>query len=471
MYMASSWISIITFLVVIPIATWTKQVLPGLTIGLIVASYLIEPSVVGGIEQMITYLVGSLTNENNMKIIIFLYAFSGLIGMIKMAGGIKGFVESVSNRIKTKKGALFLTWISTLGTFTAPSLRVVTIAPIMKALLQRVKMSKQELGFVIETTATPVVVLIPIATAYVGYMTSVIEMAFKNEGIKEDAYSLFIQSIPFNFFAIVMVLLGFYLSFFHRSKDKTMESSKEAGENEEESWHDCHPAVAKELPSKPLNLLVPLILVLGLTLFLTWWSGRDKANSLVQAFIKADTLGAMVIALIITVFVTLLIFLFQKMPLKEVIGHFIAGGNELMAVIILLAVVWGLSTGTEELGFSTFITENLGWIPELFVAPVLFLFGILISYFIGSSWGAWGILMPLGISLAHASGASLPIVIGAVFASGSFGAFTSPLSDTAVTISTILKLPVMEYSRYKLKPAMIAAGISVVLYSVVTFIF
>lgn len=200
--MESSWVSIVPFLLVIPIAIWTKQVLPGLTIGLIVVLYLIEPSVVGGMEQLITYLVGSLSNENNMKIIIFLYAFSGLIGIIKMAGGIKGFVESVSNRIKTKKGALFLTWISTLGTFTAPSLRVVTIAPIMKALLQRVKMSKQELGFVIETTATPVVVLIPIATAYVGYMTSVFEMAFKNEGIKEDAYTLFIQSIPFNFFAI-----------------------------------------------------------------------------------------------------------------------------------------------------------------------------------------------------------------------------------------------------------------------------
>ena len=470
MSMESSWVSIIPFLLVIPISIWTKQVLPGLTIGLIVASYLIEPSVVGGIEQMITYLVGSLSNENNMKIIIFLYAFSGLIGMIKMAGGIKGFVESVSHRIKTKKGALFLTWVSTLGTFTAPSLRVVTIAPIMKALLQRVKMSKQELGFVIETTATPVVVLIPIATAYVGYMTSVIEMAFKNEGIEQDAYTLFIQSIPFNFFAIVMVFLGIYLSFFHPSKDKTMESSEEIGEKEE-TWHECHPAVAKELPSKPLNLLLPLFLVLGLTLFLTWWSGREKADGLVQAFIKADTLGAMVIALIITVFVTLLMFLFQKMPLKEIIGHFITGGNELMAVIILLAVVWGLSTATEELGFSAFITENLGWIPELFVAPTLFLFGLLISYFIGSSWGAWGILMPLGISLAHASGASLPIVIGAVFASGSFGAFTSPLSDTAVTISTILKLPVMEYSRYKLKPALIAAGISLVLYSIVTFIF
>lgn len=102
--------------------------------------------------------------------------------------------------------------------------------------------------------------------------------------------------------------------------------------------------------------------------------------------------------------------------------------------------------------------------------PILFVFGSLISYFIGSSWGTWGILMPLGISLAEASGTSLPIVIGAVFASGTFGAFASPLSDTTVTITKILDLPVVEYSKYKLKPALIAVAIATILYTAVTFV-
>jgi tetracycline resistance efflux pump len=266
-----------------------------------------------------------------------------------------------------------------------------------------------------------------------------------------------------------MILLGIYLSFFHHSKDIPMDTNKEQ-QKEEEDWHDCHPVVAKELPSKPLNLLLPLIFVLGLTLFLTWWDGHEKGADFFQAFIQADVLGAMVVALIITFFMTLIFFMLQKIHLKEIIGQFISGGNELMSVILLLSVVWGLSAVTEELGFSTFITTHTEWIPNYFVLPVLFLFGSLISYFIGSSWGTWGILMPLGISLAQASDTSLPMVIGAVFASGTFGAFASPLSDTTVTISKILDLPLLKYARYKLIPALIAAGIATVLYAAATFV-
>lgn len=263
--------------------------------------------------------------------------------MIKMSGGIKGFVEVVSDRVKTKTGALLLTWFSAIGTFSAPTFRIITIAPIMKALLQRIKMSNQELAFVIQTTSSPLIVLIPIATAFVGYMISVIEISLKNAGIEGNAYSLFIQSIPFNFFSISIILLGIYLAFFHPSQDNQMDASDDSQTKEKQDWHDCHPAVHKDLPARPLNLLIPLILVLGLTFFITWWDGRDKGTGFFQAFIKADVLGSMVLAVIITVFVMLVMMLFQKITLKKIIGHFVSGGNELMAVIILLTVVWGLS--------------------------------------------------------------------------------------------------------------------------------
>lgn len=468
--MAANWVSMIPFLIVIPVAIWTKQVLPGLTLGLLVGSYLMEPSVLGGLQKMLAYVVQSLTGESKIKILIFLYVFSGLIGIIKMSGGIKGFVEFVSQRITTKTGALLITWISTLGTFSAPAFRIITIAPVMKALLQRISMSKQELGFVIQTTSSPVIVLVPVATAFVGYMTSVIQISLKNQGIKQDAYALFIQSIPFNFFSISIILLGIYLGFFRRSKDKQLPEIKDNQKHEKDDWHNCHPAVGKELPSKPLNLAIPLILILGLTLLITWWDGRAKATNFLQAFIKADVMGSMVIALIITFFVTMIMLLFQKIPLRKIISHFMTGGNDLMPVIILLAVVWALAVVTEDLGFSKFVTSNMGWIPTYFIPPILFLVGSLISYFIGSSWGTWGMLMPLGVSLAQVSGTSLPLVIGAVFASGTFGAFASPLSDTTVTLSKILDLPVIAYSRYKLIPALIAAGIATFLYGAVTFI-
>ncbi|WP_408006144.1 Na+/H+ antiporter NhaC family protein [Pseudalkalibacillus sp. A8] len=467
--MDGNWLSIIPFLLVIPIAMVTKQVLPGILIGLIAGAYLINPAPIGGVETMLQYLVTALVDENNIKIIVFLYVFSGLVGMIKVAGGIKGFVEAASERVDTKREAILLTYVSTIGTFSAPSFRFVTIGPIMRALLKRVNMTKKELGFVIETTTTPIIVLIPIATAFVGYMVSVVELGLHNQNLKGDPYSLFIQSIPFNFFAIGIFLVGIYLSFFHHSSDGEQKEPREE-ESDEEDWHNCDPAVSLDLPSKPWNLLLPLIFVIGLTLILTWLDGFQKGFNFFKAFIKADVLDAMVIALLITTFLTIIYFLFQKFGMKLLIESFVYGGNNLMSVILLLSVIWGLASVTEDLGFSTFITDHAGWIPSMFVPPILFLFGCAVSYFIGSAWGTWGILMPLGISMAALSDVSLPLVIGAVFASGTFGAFASPLSDDVNTVSRILNLQVMEYARFKLKAALIAVAISAALYTGITFI-
>lgn len=466
--MEGSWVAIVPFVVVIAAAVLTKQVLPGLTLGLIVGAYLVDPSILGGIQTTINYIVESLTDINNLKIIIFLYMFSGLVGIIKISGGIKGFVDLTSKKIDTKKEALLLTWVSTLGTFSAPSFRIVTVAPIMKALLSKIKMTKSELAFMIETSTQPVIVLIPIATAFVGYMVSVIEMGLENQGIEADSYSLFIQSIPFNFFAISMIIVGTLFALFRHRKSK--QKGEEGGKPDEVKEEDENPAFSKDIPSKPWNLLIPVLLVIGLTLFLTWWSGYTKGFGFFQSFVEADVLQAMVVSLFITLIVTLAILLVQKFSLKKMIHEFIQGGNNLMAVILLLAVVWGLSSVTEDLGFSEFVTSNVGWIPAMFIAPVIFLLGAAISYFVGSSWGTWGILMPLGISVAHASGASLPLAIGAVFASGSFGSFASPLSDNGNTIAKILDLDVIQYSRFKLIPALISIGISTVLYGIVTFL-
>lgn len=472
--MQSEWVSIIPFLIVIPIAIRTKQVLPGLFAGLLAGSYLLQPTLVGGLEKMVQFLVKGLIDPNNIKILLFLYSFSGLIGMIKIAGGIRGFVEEASSRIQTKREALLLTYLSTIGTFAAPSFRFVTIAPIMRALLKKVKMSTQELGFVIETTATPIIVLIPIATAFVGYMTSIVDIAVKNEQIKADPYRLFLQSIPFNFFSFVMILLGIYLSFFHHSKSTQDSDPDKVGkqpDTDEDDWHSCDPAVGRDLPNKPWNLLIPLFLVVSLTLLLTWWDGYKKEKGIFAAFIKADVMDAMLIALLFTSLFTFLFLRFQKMKTGDLLNSFILGGNELMSVIVLLAVVWGLSSVTEQLGFSEFVTNNAGWIPPSIVVPLLFLFGAAVSYFIGSAWGTWGILMPLGVSMSQAADISLPLVIGAVFASGTFGSFASPLSDDTNTIARILNLDVMKYARFKLKPALIAAAITAVLYGGTVFFF
>ncbi|MGV3487501.1 MAG: Na+/H+ antiporter NhaC family protein, partial [Tuberibacillus sp.] len=337
---------------------------------------------------------------------------------------------------------------------------------------KKVKMSGEELGYVIETTGTALIALIPVATAFVGYMTSVIDVSLQNEHIKADPYELFIQSIPFNFFSFAIILLGIYLSFFHRDKKKKVDKT-ETPENrkqaEAKGWEDCHPVVAKELPAKPINLIVPLILDIVLTIILTYISGMKNGYHGLLAFTKADVLSAMLVALIIATLVTFVFYLFQKFTLDDLMREFINGGNNLMNVVILLSVVWGLTLVTNKLGFASFVTDHVSWIPTSIIPPVLFIIGAVISYFIGSSWGTWGILMPLGVALAHTSGANLSVVIGAVFASGAFGTFSSPLSDDTNTMAGVLDLEAVSYARFKLKTALIAAAISAAGYFIASF--
>lgn len=484
-----SWKALLPFLVVIPLSIWTRQVIPGLFVALLLGSYLIDATVLGGIKTMLTYVVHNLMQTNNIRIVIFLYVFAGLISIIKYTGGIKGFVHLVGKKVKTARSALLLTWISTMVTFSDPDFRIVTIAPIMKALKKRLRLSSQQIGFTIEVTSNPVVALIPLATAFVGYMVSVIDKALKTAGIHEKAYTVYVKSIPFNFFSFTIILVGLYYSFFRYNRKRTLslleiqkhnravmvEAGSEAeNPNEqqgEEGLQSCPEAFEKDTPTKPWNLIVPLSLVLLLTLFLSWWDGHQGATSFFDAFLRSDALGVMLEALMITVILTVIYFLWQRFKLADLLTHFVKGGNELMSVILMLALIWAVSAISEDLGFSAYITEHVkGWIPHYFVAPVLFLLGALISYFIGSSWGTWGLLMPLGVTLAAESGTNILLVIGAVFASGTFGAFASPLSDNTVTLCTILDLPVMEYARTKLVPSFIAAGLAAVLFTVMSFV-
>ncbi|HET7628940.1 MAG TPA: Na+/H+ antiporter NhaC family protein [Bacillales bacterium] len=529
--MAGTWLCLIPFLVVIPISMLTKQVQPGLFVGLLVGSYLINPDWLGGLEQMIGYIADNIVVKNNIRIILFLYAFAGLIGMIKFTGGIKGFVHVVSKKVKTKKGAMLLTWLSTLGTFSEPDFRIVTVAPIMKAMKDRLNLSKRKIGYAIEFTANPVIAIIPVATAFVGYMVTVIGQALDAANIGGTPYLVYVRSIPFNFFSFVIILVGIYYSFFKKGDEtdserleqapsantraraaspmnpayetetseefgpdihnectgmyeqpteadrKEREELKKQGRkdtpphaDQQEDLASSHKAYQKETPIRPWNLILPITVFLSLTLFLSWWDGHRKTKGFFEAFIKSDMLGVMLTALLAAVLAALIFFIFQRFSVAQLTTHFIKGGNELLSVIVMLALIWALTAVSEDLGFSHYISGHVrGWIPDLFVAPSLFALGVVISYFIGSSWGTWGLLMPLGVTLAAESGTNILLAIGAVFASGTFGAFASPLSDNTVTTCTVLDMPVVAYARSKLKPALVAAGISVVLFGAFSF--
>jgi Na+/H+ antiporter NhaC len=462
-----AWLSLIPFLIVISMSIWLKKILPGLVLGILVGSLIVKVELMSGSEQAVQYIVTTLSDETNIKIVGFLYLFGGLVGMMKISGGIKGFSEWIGKRIKTQRGLLALIWITLPFTFMMPMFRIMMIGPVVKSLMEKMKISKEKVGFTMDVSTASVIVLLPVATAFVGFMVSLVESGIQKNGLELTPYSVFLLSIPFNFFAIVMLVIGLIRTFW-KSKNKKEESTQK--DNDKKNQHQYHRiGIKKELSmvkAQPWNLIVPLFLLLGLSLFLLWQDGISKgAETLFDAFSEADATFVMLLAVFITLVLTFLFYVIRRLPLDEMLYHFIDGGNQMMQAIILLILVWALSLTAEDLGFSEFISSSLGnFLPAFTIPAIIFLIGSVVGYFIGSSWGTWGLFMPLGMTLATATDASIPMTVGAVFASGSFGAMTSPLGDTTITTASILEMPLVDYARYKLKISAIGAGIATGLY-------
>ncbi|AGB42210.1 Na+/H+ antiporter [Halobacteroides halobius DSM 5150] len=455
-------VSLVPSLTAIIIAIITKQVLPALIIGLIAGSYLVKPTILGGILQTTDYLIKSATVEENIEIVFFLYIFSGLIGMIKVTGGVKGVENLISKRIKSKKGVLLTTWGLSLFTFIDCGFHIMALGAIMKPIAKKINLAKERLAYVIDTATVPLIVLAPLGTTYVGYMVTLVRTSLAENNINQDPYSLFIKSIPYNFYAIVAILisLGVVITgkYFSIKKDTTKVKDKETKQHH-------HSKFKEDVEPKIWNIVFPILTLFILTLYFLWWSGSQETNSFLTALLKAKTARMMLVALLATLVITALFYIFQKFKIGELINGFLEGGNEIIVAMVLLFLVWGLAEVSNDLGFSQFITNTLGtFLPGYLVPSILFLLGSIVSYFIGTSWGAWGLLMPMGISLAIATNSNLALSVGAVFAGGTFGDHISPLSETTVITATIMKMPVVKHANNQLLYGITGVVISSILY-------
>lgn len=452
-------------------SVWLKNILPGLIAGLLAGSFFVKANLLEGIYHAVGYLVTTLSNGNNIKIICFLYLFSGLVGMMNISGGIKGFSEWIGSKIKTERGLLGLIWFTLPFTFMMPMFRIMMIGPVIQSLMKKVNVPKQKVGMTMDISTESVIVLLPVATAFVGFMVSLVEGSIIKLHLGMSAYHVFLLSIMYNFFAIVMLIIGIVRTFWSPAKNRNSKTQHEHEQLDEEVNEFHRIGIKRELSmvkAQPWNLIVPVFMLLALSLFLLWQNGTTKgADTIFAAFSMADATFVMLLAVFITLIVTFIFYIIMRQKLSELLYHFFDGGNQMMEAISLLILIWSLTLSAEELGFSTFISSTLGTFLPAFLTPVtIFILGCVVGYFIGSSWGTWGLFMPLGISLAVSTGASIPLTAGAVFASGAFGALTSPLGDTTITTASILDMPLVDYARYKLKLSVIGGAFAIILYIV-----
>ena len=470
-------ISVIIPLTVIIIAVFTKKIITSLIIGILTGGiFLAKGNIIRGVLLSSEYLIKSTANEQSIYIIFFLFLFGAFGEIMKVSGGVKGFTQIASKYVKSEKGALWAVWIITPVTFIDCCFHGIAAGTVGKALIDKVNGSRRKLAFILNVTSCLLIILIPFGTTYIGYIIGVIGSAFSETGMEQSAYSAYIKSIPFNFYAIIMcfisiAVLQFGLRFDRNLKSKEKDKEPEDNDHAHDEAHEqC--SFAENAPPRPLNLILPLLLLILTTFFFLWYTGKDKGNSFWAAIINADFEKSIFMSGLITLVITSVFYLFQKIPLREIESHFLAGGNEMMPPIIVLILSWGLSSIISDLGFTKFITGIVSTnIPDFLIPASIFLIGCFTSYFMGTAWGTWALIMPIAIPFAISTNSNLSLVIGAVLAGGSLGDNTSPLGETAILSSTISGIPLLEHVKSELPYCFVGVGISTVLFIIAALLF
>ena len=327
-------VSLFIPIIVIILAMTTKKIIASLITGILAGGILLaRGNIINGCILSIDHLVKSVATEESTYIIMFLFLFGAFGEIMKVSGGIKGFSEVADKYIKTEKGALISVWVVSIFTFIDCCFHAISTGTIGKALIEKTKGSKEKLAIVVNVTSCLLIILIPFGTTYVGYIIGVINSALNRSDIKQSAYSLYIKSIPFNFYAIVMILISIGIIFFNLKFDTVVNKLKDSKEMDEDNGHghEAHEQCAFEekAPPRPFNLIFPLAFLIITTFFFFWYTGQGKGQGFLGAIMNAEFEKSILLSGVVSIVITTIFYLLQKIPMGEIESHFLSGGNEM----------------------------------------------------------------------------------------------------------------------------------------------
>lgn len=416
-------------------------------------------------------LIPAITKGGGVGIVIlYLWLLGGILGLWARSGAARAFAEwAGQNLVKGPISAKLVTWGLGIIFFQGGTLSTVLVGTTVKPIADRQKISHEELAYVVDSTASPIAILIPL-NAWLGYVASLIfvpGVAFlATESAREK---FFLTAIPLSFYAIFAVFFTFLLSidklpFLSRGMRESIRRAR-AGEGLDRP--DAQPLGSLDLgeakqapyPPKVLDFVLPLLLILGVAIGTFIWLGSPRVH---WAF------GA---ALLVSFFTTII----RGMRVTAAIDAIIDGMKGVVggSVVLLLAIALGQLS--RAVGAGVFLSELLGdAIPLALLPAILFAVSIFMAFSTGTSWGTFALAFPLGLPLglaaAQAAGIQDPtffmaICFATILNGAVFGDQCSPISDTTVLSSLSTGCDVMDHVRTQLFPSCIAAGLAVVLWT------
>jgi Na+/H+ antiporter NhaC len=442
------FLSVIPPLLTIFVALYSKNVLLALVCGILSGSFIIADfnPFYALVDAMENHVLKEVSSGAQVQVILIMFIIGGFVKLLEVSGGASAFASKLTLLVTSRAKAQLLVWFSGLAIFFTDSGNSLIVGPLYRPVFDRFKICREKLAYIIDTTSSPISILIPFI-GWGAYITALIEKSYTEIGLEENAFSVLINVIPYQFYAFlalatvpILIILG---------KDYgPMLSSQRALENSEDnnvsSPNDVlvnklvknepivnHTASVSGPQAKVGLFLYPLGVMLLLVAGLITWHATHGGLSSVHI---RSTLAIAYLTASLTCME--MMRRHQSKSYSESLSVFIKGAESLVYISIVLVLAWSLSSVTKDLHTANYLASIfVGHIAPMYFPMIVFALGAVISLSTGSSYGTFAILMSIAIPVGFELGASMYLCIAAVLSGGLFGDHVSPISDTTVLAS------------------------------------
>jgi len=437
--MAESAWSVFPPVITIALALWTKEVYMSLIIGIFSGAMLFTNfNVLEAVLVMFSVMeekVGA-----NVNILVFLAILGILVAAITRSGATRAYGEWAARTIKGERSALMLTALLGVVIFIDDYFNCLTVGTVMRPVTDKLKIARTKLAYIIDATAAPVCIIAPVSSWAAAVGSSLPE----NSGI--DGFSLFLQTIPFNLYALLTLAFMVFIIWTGRDYGAMGRSVRE---NQKEffipaEYRESAGARDEEAgKGKMIDLLLPLAVLIGACIYgMLYTGGIHEGKSVAQAFADCNSSKSLVFGSFLAFAFTGLLYLPRRvLPFTEFCKSFSKGFKAMVPAIFILCLAWTLSgvCSDKYLNLGGFVGGLVSAHASIimFLPPIFFLVALGLSFATGTSWGTFGILIPIAIAvLGDIESSSMLVVCVAAVLSGAVGGdHASPISDTTILAS------------------------------------
>ena len=467
---ATFW-ALVPPVVAIVLALITKEVYSSLFVGILVGGLFVSGF---SFEGTITHIFNNgfaavLSDSYNVGILIFLVVLGAMVSLMNRAGGSAAFGHFAKEKIKSRAGAQLATVALGVLIFIDDYFNCLTVGSVMKPVTDEHKISRAKLAYLIDATAAPVCIIAPIsswAAAVSGFV----------EG--EDGFSIFIRAIPYNYYALltIVMMIAILLLNINYGPMRTHEANALKGDlftsGKAAASNEKIPVNSK---GKVIDLVIPIItLIVCCVIGMIYTGGFFEGEGFVAAFSNSDASVGLALGSICAMLITIIIYLIRRvLSFKECMECLPDGFKAMVPAILILTFAWTLKAMTDSLGAAKFVAaameQSAGALMN-FLPAIIFLVGCFLAFSTGTSWGTFGILIPIVVAVFANSNPQLMIIsISACMAGAVCGDHCSPISDTTIMASAGAQCDHVNHVSTQLPYALTAAAVSFLTYLVAGF--